>query len=69
MHAINEDSIRINLKYRQEQLLAEAARDHLADQARQHRSNEPQTAVRSVWSALAWLASVHLWGTVAGGRG
>ncbi len=69
MHAINEDSIRINLKHRQEQLLAEAARDHLADQARQHRSNQPKTAARSAWAALAWLASVHLWGTVTGGRG
>ena len=69
MHVINEDSIRINLKHRQEQLLAEAARDHLADQARQHRSNETKTAVRSPWAVLAWLASVSIWGSVAGGRG
>lgn len=69
MHVINEDSIRINLKHRQEQLLAEAARDHLADQARQHRSHETRTAARSAWAALAWLASVRIWGTVAGGRG
>ncbi len=69
MHATNEDSIRINLKHRQEQLLAEAVRDRLADQARHRHSNETTTAARSAWAALAWLVSVRLWGTMAGGRG
>ncbi len=68
MHVINEDSIRINLKHRQEQFLAEAARDRLADQARR-RSNETPTVARAAWAPLAWLASVNIWGTAAGGRG
>ena len=67
MHAINEDSIRITLKHRQEQFLAEAARDRLADQARQQRADK--MTVRPAWPTLIWLAPARLWGTLAGGRG
>ena len=67
MHVINEDSIRINLKHRQEQLLAEASRDRLADQAQARRVNE--TAVRPAWPARIRIAPARLWGTLVSSRG